>query len=150
MRRIGGNASAAAKGGLPEHPGDAMSRLLIVDDEPEYLDELVEALSFEGLQSISVPSGAEAIEMLRRESDITIVLTDIRMPDMDGIALMDAIKAEFPSRPIKFVVMTGHAAEVDIARAHAAGAAKCFPKPLAFESLCDTLLTLDGARNAVN
>lgn len=136
--------------GPVELPGDAMCRLLIVDDEPEYLDELVEALSFEGLRSISVGRGDAALDVLKRKPEITTVLTDIRMPDMDGITLIDTVKAQFPDRPIKFVVMTGHAAEVDIARAQAAGAARCFPKPLSFESLCDTLLTLDGARDAAS
>lgn len=124
-----------------------MCRLLIVDDEPEYLDELVEALAFEGLRSTSVPRGADALDLLRRRPEICIVLTDIRMPDMDGLALIDTIKAEFPDRAIQFIVMTGHAATADIARARAAGARQCFVKPLPFQELCDTLLTLDGMRH---
>lgn len=126
-----------------------MCRLLIVDDEPEYLDELVEALSFEGLRSVSVARGADALDLLKRKPEIGIVLTDIRMPDMDGITLIDTIKSQFPDRPLHFVVMTGHAAEKDIELARAAGAERCFPKPLAFENLCNTLLELDEARNAI-
>ena len=121
-----------------------MSRLLIVDDEPEYLDELVEALAFDGLESKSVGSASAAIAAVKADPDISIVLTDIRMPDMDGIALITNLKKSCPDRKLAFVVMTGHAAEADMARAMEAGAVRCFPKPLAFASLRALLLELGG------
>lgn len=121
-----------------------MHRVLVVDDEPEYLDELVEALSFRGLTAISVGRGADALDVLAQEPKIRMVLTDIRMPDMDGVQLIEQARAAFPGRPIHFLVMTGHAAPVDIARATSAGAERCFPKPLAFEDLCDTLAQYGG------
>lgn len=124
-----------------------MHRVLVVDDEPEYLDELVEALSFRGLVAISVGRGAEALDLLAREPNIRLVLTDIRMPDMDGVQLIERVHAAFPGRPFHFLVMTGHAAPVDVARATSAGAERCFSKPLAFEDLCDTLAQF-GVRNA--
>lgn len=125
-----------------------MHRLLVVDDEPEYLDELVEALSFRGLAAISVARGAEALEVLAREPTIRMVLTDIRMPDMDGVQLIERARAAFPGRLMHFLVMTGHAAPVDIARATTAGAERCFPKPLAFEDLCDALSKIRGGDHA--
>lgn len=123
-----------------------MSRLLIVDDEPEYLDELVEALAFAGVSSVAVPTAADALRAVEFDPDISGVLTDIRMPDMDGVTLIEALKAAFPQRALSFVVMTGHAAEVDVERARAAGAVHCFPKPLAFDALCDALVKLDAER----
>lgn len=119
--------------------------LLIVDDEPDYLAELVEALAFNDILAVSVASGSDALEILRREPAISIVLTDIRMPDIDGVAMIEAAKAQFPARALRFVVMTGHAAPVDVDRAKAAGATECFPKPLAFDDLCDTLVQLHRA-----
>ncbi|MDQ0507466.1 response regulator [Xanthobacter agilis] len=121
-----------------------MSHLLIVDDEPDFLDELAEALSFEGLTSTCVSRAGEAIAAVRADPNIDIVVTDIRMPDMDGVDLIQALKASFPERTMKFVVMTGHAAEEDIRRAQAAGADAWFPKPLAFASFCQTLATMGG------
>lgn len=119
-----------------------MGRILVVDDEPEYLDELVEALGFRGISAISVGRGAEAIDTLRREPAITVILTDMRMPDMDGITLIRAVQATFPERKIQFLVMTGHAAPGDLMQALAAGVVRCFSKPLAFDDLYEALVGL--------
>lgn len=127
--------------------GVGMSALLIVDDEPEYLDELVEALAFHGLSAISTPSGAQALAILRERPEIEVVLTDIRMPDMDGIAFIESAIAHFPARHLQFVVMTGHAAPADIQRAEAVGVTHCFPKPLMFEDLQSVLMDLCGANH---
>ncbi len=120
-------------------PGGArvneMSPLLIVDDEPEYLDEILEALAYEGMDAMSAANGAAAVEMLRRYPDIRVVVTDIRMPEMDGIALVEAARNEFCNRDLHFIVVTGHAAKVDIERAKAAGVRNCLSKPLALDDL---------------
>jgi len=136
---------AQALGARWSFPEDVMSRLLIVDDEPEYLDELVEALAFGGIESTSVRSAAAAIEAVKTDPEIAIVLTDLRMPDMDGVSLIINLKKTFPARNLAFVVMTGHAAEADMASAMAAGAVRCFPKPLAFDALQTTIEKLEGA-----
>lgn len=121
-----------------------MGRVLIVDDEPDYLDELVEALGFAGLPAGAALRGADALSAVRSDPDISVVLTDIRMPDMDGIALIRALSTSFPERDLAFLVMTGHAADVDLERARAAGAARCFLKPLAFDALCHALVELEN------
>lgn len=111
------------------------SPLLIVDDEPEYLDEILEALAFEGVVAFSAPNGLAAVEALRACPDIHIVVTDIRMPDMDGIALVETARAEFGDRNLQFIVVTGHASRTDIDRAKAAGVRDCLPKPLVLDAL---------------
>ncbi len=126
-------------------PVDIMGRLLIVDDEPDYLDELAEALEFVGVASVNVSRAAAALEAVRGDPQIHMVLTDIRMPDMDGVTLIEALRATFPERHLTFIVMTGHAAEVDVRRAEAAGAAACFSKPLDFEALCAAIATMEAA-----
>ncbi|WP_296583457.1 response regulator [Xanthobacter sp.] len=125
-----------------------MAHVLIVDDEPEYLDELVEALSFRGLSTYSVGRGAEALDLLAREPGIRVVLTDMRMPDMDGVALVEAVHGRFPGRDLRFLMMTGHAADADMERARQKGVLRCFPKPLAFDLLCDALVELGGVADA--
>ena len=119
-----------------------MGALLIVDDEPEYLAELVEALGYHDIRSVAAANGAQALLALRKDPTISLVLTDIRMPDMDGIALVEAARNAFPGRILRFVMMTGHAAPLDLERARAAGVEGCFPKPLVFEDLCAALIAL--------
>ncbi|WP_158304098.1 response regulator [Azorhizobium caulinodans] len=118
------------------------SPLLIVDDEPEYLDEILEALAFEGVSAISASNGIDAVQTLRRCPDIRLVVTDIRMPDMDGIALMEAARQEFSDRDLQFIVVTGHAAKADIERAKAAGVIDCLTKPLSMDALQRALKAL--------
>ncbi|HQS48837.1 MAG: hypothetical protein B7Y12_14950 [Rhizobiales bacterium 24-66-13] len=112
-----------------------MSHLLIVDDEPEYLDELIEALGFDDLNAHSARSAAQALELVHTHPQINVVLTDIRMPDLDGIRLLNEIQLRYPERAFKFVVMTGHASAEDISRAVNAGVEACLPKPLVMEDL---------------
>ncbi|MFG1296504.1 MULTISPECIES: response regulator [Xanthobacter] len=121
-----------------------MSHLLVVDDEPDFLEELAESLALRGLPTVCVRRAADAVEAVGANRDISIVITDIRMPDMDGVSLIEALKIAFPDRHMKFVVMTGHASEEDIRRAEAAGAAACFPKPFALEPFCEVLVKLGG------
>lgn len=120
-------------------PGGArvneMSPLLIVDDEPEYLDEILEALAYEGIEAVSASNGAAAVAMLRKYPDIRVVVTDIRMPEMDGIAFVEAARGEFGNRDLHFIVVTGHAAKSDLERARAAGVRNCLSKPLALDDL---------------
>lgn len=123
-----------------------MSGLLIVDDEPEYLDELVEALALRGVNALSVERGADALELLAQDSGITVILSDMRMPDMDGLALVEAVKTAWPDRAITFFIMTGHATDDDMQKALAKGVTRCFPKPLAFECLCEALSACNNSR----
>jgi CheY-like chemotaxis protein len=125
-----------------------MNHILIVDDESEYLDELVEALGFRGVSTRAVGRGADALDMLARDPDIRVVLTDMRMPDMDGVALVETALGRFPARDLRFLMMTGHAAEADMARAREVGVLRCFPKPLAFDALCEALVDLGGVADA--
>ncbi|MFG1397385.1 response regulator [Roseixanthobacter pseudopolyaromaticivorans] len=112
-----------------------MSHLLIVDDEPEYLDELIEALGFDDLKAHSARSAAQALELVHTHPRVNVVLTDIRMPDLDGIRLLNEIQLRYPERAFKFIVMTGHASSEDITRAVNAGVEACLPKPLVMEEL---------------
>ncbi|MGU3492821.1 response regulator [Xanthobacteraceae bacterium A53D] len=112
-----------------------ISPLLIVDDEPDYLDEVLEALAYEGLTALSAANGLIAVDILRRHPEIHVVVTDIRMPEMDGIALIRAARAEFDDRDIRFIVVTGHGSKADIERAKAVGVMDCLSKPVAVDTL---------------
>ncbi len=112
-----------------------MRELLIVDDEPEFLDELMEAFAFNGVVARAADSATAALAVLDAHPEIKVVISDIRMPDMDGLVMIETAKKRYPGRTLTFVVMTGHAATADLDRARAAGVRHCFPKPLSFEDL---------------
>src|SRR3954465_13444117 len=85
-----------------------MSRVLIVDDEESMRMLVARAIAMDGHQTETAQDGAEALEILTREQGrYDLLLTDIQMPIMDGIALALATARDFPRLTI--LLMTGFA-----------------------------------------
>ena len=82
-----------------------METILIVDDEKNYLTILSAILEEEGFEVLTAQSGQEALE-IHKSSDLDLMLTDMRMPGMDGIELLEAIKNNDPDLPV--IMMTAH------------------------------------------
>jgi PAS domain S-box-containing protein len=83
-------------------------RLLVVDDEATIGAFLVDALGAEGVDVTAVPSGREAQAIIMK-SDFDAVVTDLRMPDIDGDKLVEFILEKRPELEGRIVVMTGDA-----------------------------------------
>jgi two-component system, NtrC family, sensor kinase len=84
----------------------ATPRVLLVDDEIDFLSSLAQRLELRGLPVLTASSGAEALEILDREPQDVVVL-DVRMPGMDGIETLRRIKDRHPQ--VQVVMLTGHA-----------------------------------------
>jgi len=85
-----------------------MSRVLIADDEESMRLLVARAIAMDGHEIVTAEDGAEALEILVRESGaFDLLLTDIKMPVMDGIALALAAARDFPRLTI--LLMTGFA-----------------------------------------
>jgi two-component system NtrC family response regulator len=82
-----------------------METILIVDDEKNYLTILSALLEDEGFEVLTAPGGAEALEV-HKSSDLDLILTDMKMPKMDGIELLENIKENDPDLPV--IMMTAH------------------------------------------
>ncbi len=82
-------------------------KVLVVDDEKQILEEAAEALADEGYECFVADSVDRALEILRREAGITLVVTDLKMPGRTGSDLIKAAQQEF-DREITFVIMSGH------------------------------------------
>ncbi|MEA2922328.1 MAG: two-component system, cell cycle response regulator CpdR [Bradyrhizobium sp.] len=92
-----------------------MPRVLIVDDEESMRMLVARAIAMDGHQTVTAQDGAEALEILTREQGgFDLLLTDIQMPIMDGIALALATARDFPRLTI--LLMTGFADQRE--RAH--------------------------------
>src|SRR5574340_317577 len=81
-------------------------RILVVDDEQNMRVALFEALSRNGYEVLVAESGRMALEMMRKGAP-DLVISDIKMPAMDGIELLHHIKAGWPELPV--VIITGYA-----------------------------------------
>jgi two-component system NtrC family response regulator len=82
-----------------------METILIVDDEKNYRTILSALLEDEGFEVLTAPGGPEALEV-HRSSDLDLILTDMKMPKMDGIELLESIKENDPDLPV--IMMTAH------------------------------------------
>jgi CheY-like chemotaxis protein len=92
-----------------------MPRVLIVDDEDSMRMLVARAIAMDGNHTVTAQDGAEALEILTREQGaFDLLLTDIQMPVMDGIALALATARDFPQLTI--LLMTGFADQRE--RAH--------------------------------
>ena len=85
-----------------------MPRVLIADDEDSMRTLVARAIAMDGHETVTAEDGAEALEILTREQGaFDLLLTDIQMPVMDGIALALAAARDFPQ--LKILLMTGFA-----------------------------------------
>jgi two-component system NtrC family response regulator len=103
-----------------------MDTVLIVDDEKNYPLILSEVLKEEGYSTLTANSGREALEILE-SSDVDLVLTDMKMPVMDGIELLEQIKARDPELPV--IMMTAHGTVEKAVEAMQKGAYNYILKP---------------------
>ncbi|MGY8636360.1 response regulator [Bradyrhizobium sp. 14AA] len=85
-----------------------MPKILIADDEDSMRQLVARAIAMDGHETITAQDGAEALEILTREDGaFDLLLTDIQMPIMDGIALALSAARDFPDLTI--LLMTGFA-----------------------------------------
>jgi CheY-like chemotaxis protein len=85
-----------------------MPRVLIADDEDSMRSLVARAIAMDGHQTVTAEDGAEALDILTREEGaFDLLLTDIKMPVMDGIALALAVARDFPNLTV--LLMTGFA-----------------------------------------
>jgi two-component system, NtrC family, response regulator len=109
-----------------------METVLIVDDEKNYLLVLSAVLEEEGFEVLTASSGQEALE-IQKSSDLDLVLTDMKMPGMDGIEALERIKARDPDLPV--IMMTAHGTVDKAVEAMQKGAYSYILKPFDNERL---------------
>ena len=96
------DAKVCAASKVPEAPRN----ILIIDDEADIRETLAEILAGGAHRVVSVASGREALERMAREH-FDVILTDIRMPDIDGRALYQEIERRWPAQAARVVFVTG-------------------------------------------
>jgi CheY-like chemotaxis protein len=84
-------------------------RILLVDNNQDLLSEIREYLELHDYQVMSVATGLDAVRLLR-SGTYDVLLTDIVMPDISGLGLIEISRKEFPGLPI--IAMTGYAEQV--------------------------------------
>ena len=107
-------------------------RVLLVDDEEDFLEMLGLRLEAAGFELSTAQSGEACLEFLSsRKADVVIL--DVKMPGMDGIMTLGAIRKILPGLPV--ILMTGHGGEETRKQAQELGVSACFIKPADFAPL---------------
>ena len=114
-------------------PHDKIKSILLIDDDTSVLTALKLLLEVMQLSPETCPSGAAAIERLAKGPSPDLVLCDLRMPGMDGFAVLSEIRRTNPALP--FLLMSAHANKDEVARARALGANGFVAKPFSPDDL---------------
>src|SRR5690606_39254132 len=115
-------------------------KLLIVDDEPE-IREIVREVLQEHFEVIEASNGKEAVELAQRILP-DMIMMDVMMPEMDGIAATESIRGMFATRHIPILMVTAANTKDYRIRAFDFGADQFIGKPFDFEELTSRLLSV--------
>ena len=124
---------------------DTQTTVLVAEDSPTQAVQFQYLLEKAGYRAVMASNGQEALEMIRR-SPPDVVITDLEMPEMNGLELVEAVHAEFPKIPV--VLATAVGSEAIAAEALQKGAASYVPKQF-LHDLIPTVQRLLAVVNAV-
>lgn len=112
---------------MPQQP-----KVLVIDDEPGVRALICEALSLSEITAVQAADGLEALSFLRRER-FDLLILDINMPKLDGLALLEKLRTEGMSVPV--LMLSARADKVDINQGLRTGADDYLTKPFSIEEL---------------
>jgi two-component system response regulator HydG len=121
-------------------------RILIVDDDQRMTRTVADILSISGYEAVEASSGAEALEKVRAQA-FDCVLTDVKMPEMNGVELHRQLRLAQPGLPV--LLMTAYAADELIRQGLDEGVVGVFDKPLAINQLLTFFTSLAKHRMIV-
>ena len=107
-------------------------KVLVIDDEPGVRELISEALSLSEITAVQAADGLEALSFLRRERFVLLIL-DINMPKLDGLALLEKLRTEGMSVPV--LMLSARADKADINQGLRTGADDYLTKPFSIEEL---------------
>lgn len=113
------------------------TKILVVDDEPSVREFVERALSYHGYNVISACDGNTAIRAMQENGKFDLLLTDIVMPDMDGISLALKTAGDFPET--KIMMMSGYSQQRERAYNMEALVFDIIEKPFTIEGLCESV-----------
>lgn len=112
------------------------ARILVVDDEPYLRDLIRETLRTRHYEAGTAANGVEALDMLTR-GGWDIVVTDVVMPGMEGLALVKQVRRTHPN--VRIIVLTGFPRSADIGDFLAQGVDDFLPKPFRANDLINVI-----------
>jgi len=119
-----------------------MARILVIDDDEQVLDMLYQSLTREGYDVLRASNGEQGLRLYRQEP-VDLIITDIIMPEKEGIETIIELRQDFPD--VKIIAMSGGGRIGTKDYLHLAkifGVQRTFTKPVAREQLLDAITEL--------
>jgi DNA-binding NtrC family response regulator len=111
-------------------------KVLLVDDEEDFVKSLSERLEMRDLESNVALNGKQALESMKSDEPGVMVL-DLKMPGMDGMEVLRRVREAYPN--VQVIILTGHGTDKDEEEAKRLGAFAYLQKPVEMDRLVDTL-----------
>jgi len=103
--------------------------ILLIEDEAPLRTSIAAILRRKGFMVVEAANGSEGVQ-LSKTCKADLILSDVRMPEMDGLAMLEALRKEPATARTPFIFMTGRPDETDLHRAYESGAADYLVKPI--------------------
>jgi two-component system chemotaxis response regulator CheY len=121
-----------------------MAKILIVDDSSTVRDEVGGFLKKNGLEVVTAVDGADGLNKLKAESGIKLVVSDVNMPNMDGLTMVEKIRGELGNGTVNVIMLTTENNPSMKERGKAAGVKGWIVKPFKGESVLETFKKLSA------
>lgn len=117
-----------------------MTKILVIEDEAQTRDIFIKCLTFEGFCAVEAENGAAGIQMAQRHLP-DLIVCDIMMPDMDGYAVLSAIRHHSMTAAIPFIFLTAKVTMLDLRYGMEMGADDYLTKPCTVEQFLAAIAT---------
>ena len=116
-------------------------KMLFVEDEPDLINIISTTLTKLNLNFLTATNGEEALELYKNNLDVDLIITDINMPKMNGLALIENVRDIDASLPV--IIMSAHTEQEYIKKAAQLGVTSYLLKPFDFIKFIDLVSKLD-------
>ena len=110
-------------------------KILLVDDEKQFVDTLSERLAMRGFEARVAYDGPEALKAVEQPTDVIVL--DLRMPGMDGFEVLRNVKKSNPQ--VQVIILTGHGGDAEEQTAYRMGAYNFLRKPMDIDELLNSI-----------
>ena len=110
-------------------------KILLVDDEKQFVDTLAERLAMRGFSARVAYDGPQALKAVEEPTDVIVL--DLRMPGMDGFEVLRSVKKSNPQ--VQVIILTGHGGDAEEQTAYRMGASNFLKKPMDIDELLNSI-----------
>ena len=110
-------------------------KILLVDDEKQFVDTLAERLAMRGFSARVAYDGPQALKAVEEPTDVIVL--DLRMPGMDGFEVLRSGKKSNPQ--VQVIILTGHGGDAEEQTAYRMGAYNFLKKPMDIDELLNSI-----------